>query len=95
VRLTEVALVTECRFVDSPGRVRGRSHFPGQTFLLRSQLTSEASAALRATGVAATPNVARVTLTRQSGENVVPKRFRIFISIYFLDTYIFSVSKIG
>ena len=31
----------------------------------------------------------------QSGENVVPNRFRTFISIYFRNTYIFAVSKIG
>ena len=40
-------------------------------------------------------NIARVALIRQSGENVVPKRFRTFISIHFRDTYIFDVSKIG
>ena len=69
--------------------------FQDKRFLLRNQLTGEASAALRATGVAAPPNLARVALTRQSRENVVPKRFRTFISINLRDTYIFAVSKIG
>ena len=36
--------------------------FEDKRFLLRSQLNAEASAALRATGVAAPPNLARVAL---------------------------------
>src|SRR5262249_45964906 len=33
--------------------------------------------------------------TANPGENVVPKRFRTFISTNLRDTYIFAVSKIG
>ena len=54
--------------------------FQDKRFVLRSQLTSEASAALRATGVAAPPHFARVVLSAQFSENVVPKRFGTFIS---------------
>jgi hypothetical protein len=54
--------------------------FQDKRFVLRSQLSGEASAALRATGVAAPPHVARVVLSAQFGENVVPKRFGTFIS---------------
>jgi hypothetical protein len=49
--------------------------FQDQRFVLRSQLTSEASAALRATGVAAPPTCASCSKRPNSGENVVPKRF--------------------
>ena len=67
--------------------------FQEKRFVLRSQLTSEASAALRATGVAAPPHVARVVLTARLGENVVPKRFGVFISTSIIATYIFEVLK--
>ena len=52
--------------------------FQDKRFVLRSQLTSEASAALRATGVAAPPTLRESVLTARSGEDVVPKRFLRF-----------------
>ena len=69
--------------------------FQDKRFLLRSQLNAEASATLRAAGVAAPPAVRELPQSGRSGENVVPKRFGAFISIDLRETYIFEVSKIG
>ena len=68
--------------------------FQDKRFLLRSQLTGEASTALRAAGVAAPP-ILRQGLIRESGEKVVPNRFYTFVTATLLDTYLFALSKIG
>jgi hypothetical protein len=69
------------------------ANFQNKRFLLRSQLTSEASAALRACWSRGATQVARVALTGHPGGNAVPKRFGTFISLCFLDAYVFLLSK--
>ncbi len=68
--------------------------FQDKGFLLRSQRSGEAPAALRATGVAAPP-----TLREFSNPSVRrkchAKAFSHFRSIHLRDTYIFEVSKIS
>ena len=54
--------------------------FQDKRFLLRSQLAAEASAALRATESPHLQPCASCLKTANLGENVVPKRFRTFIS---------------
>ena len=70
--------------------------FQDKRFLLRSQLGAPRLPRLYELPESPHPQPCASCLkTANLGENVVPKRFRTFISTNLRDTYIFAVSKIG
>src|SRR6476646_7340243 len=75
------------------GIATGRGDFSGETLCSTESAYQRGFSGLTGDRSRRTPHVARVVLTARLGENVVPKRFGVFISTSIIATYIFEVLK--
>src|SRR6266403_2921778 len=75
------------------GIATGRGDFSGETFCSTQPAYQRGFSGPTGDRSRRTPHVARVVLTARLGENVVPKRFGVFISTSIIATYIFEVLK--
>src|SRR6478672_2729894 len=75
------------------GIATGRGDFSGETLCSTQPAYQRGFSGPTGDRSRRTPHVARVVLTARLGENVVPKRFGVFISTSIIATYIFEVLK--
>src|SRR4029077_18003597 len=75
------------------GIATGRGDFSGETLCSTESAYQRGFSGPTGDRSRRTPHVARGVLTARLSENVVPKRFGVFISTSIIATYIFEVLK--
>src|SRR6478672_2994525 len=75
------------------GIATGRGDFSGETLCSTESAYQRGFSGPTGDRSRRTPHVARVVLTARLGENVVSKRFGVFISTSIIATYMFEVLK--
>src|SRR6478672_8057926 len=75
------------------GIATGRGDFSGETLCSTESAYQRGFSGPTGDRSRRTPHIARVVLTARLGENVVQKRFGVFISTSIIATYIFEVLK--